>query len=203
MDFLAFKSHYCPSTPPTEGVAKVEGWNSQSPALVEAIKAYQPESIVEVGSWLGASALFMASLTKSPILCVDTFLGSNEILWRQGNVSNLTADFDSLFRQFCTNITAAGLNAQISPLPMTSSSAAELLSAEGVQVDMVYIDAGHREREVYADLNDWAPLTRKIVVGDDYNHSWPGVIAAADRFALEQGLKLKVIDSKFLIEIQA
>jgi hypothetical protein len=64
---------------------------------------------------------------------------------------------------------------------------------------MVYIDAGHREREVYADLQDWWPLTNKVIVGDDYNSSWPGVINAANRFAEENNLQLEVIDSKFIL----
>jgi hypothetical protein len=70
---------------------------------------------------------------------------------------------------------------------------------EKVKVDMVYIDAGHREREVYADLQDWWPLTNKVIVGDDYNSSWPGVISAANRFASENKLGLQVVDSKFLL----
>jgi hypothetical protein len=82
---------------------------------------------------------------------------------------------------------------------MTSSSAAELFAKEQVKIDMVYIDAGHREREVYADLQDWWPLTNKVVVGDDYDSSWSGVISAANRFASENNLNLEVMDSKFLL----
>jgi hypothetical protein len=52
---------------------------------------------------------------------------------------------------------------------------------------------------VYADLQDWWPLTNKVIVGDDYNSSWPGVIAAANRFAEENNLQLEVIDSKFIL----
>jgi predicted O-methyltransferase YrrM len=199
MNFLEFKSIYCPQTPLVKGASKVEGWNSESIALLYALDQFKPESIVEVGSWLGASALFMAGQTKSPIICVDTFLASNELLWREGKVKNLLENFDSLYNQFCANITNADLNNQISPLTMTSSAAAELFSKQGVKVDMVYIDAGHREREVYADLQDWWPLTNKVIVGDDYNSAWPGVVAAADRFAAENNLTLKSIDSKFLI----
>jgi hypothetical protein len=141
----------------------------------------------------------MASLTKAPIVCVDTFLGSNEVLWRDNVVQNVVQNFDRIYKQFCVNITSKELNKQIVPLPMTSSSAAELMSALDVKVDMVYIDAGHREREVYADLQDWWPLTNKVIVGDDYNSSWPGVISAANRFAEENNLQLEVIDSKFIL----
>jgi hypothetical protein len=141
----------------------------------------------------------MAAQSEAQIICVDTFLGSNEILWREENVKNVTQNFSQVYDQFCANITHAKLNERISPLPMTSSSAAELFAKEQVKIDMVYIDAGHREREVYADLQDWWPLTNKVVVGDDYDSSWSGVISAANRFASENNLNLEVMDSKFLL----
>ena len=196
MNILTFKNTYSPLTPLEVSLKpKISGWNSESIALEYAINTYKPESIVEVGSWLGASAIFMASKTKAPILCVDTFLGSNEVLWREGKVNNLVDNFNSIYRQFCANITHKELNNQVSPLPMTSSSAAELLAKLDVTIDMVYLDAGHREREVYADLQDWWPLTNKVLVGDDYNSYWPGVIAAADKFASENNINLQVMDN--------
>lgn len=201
MNILEFKNTYSPLTPLEVSLKpKISGWNSESIALEYAINTYKPESIVEVGSWLGASAIYMASLTEAPIVCVDTFLGSNEVLWREGKVNNLVNNFNSIYRQFCANITHKELNNQVSPLPMTSSSAAELLAKLDVTIDMVYIDAGHREREVYADLQDWWPLTNKVLVGDDYNSHWPGVIAAANRFANENNLKLTIMDNKFIFE---
>jgi cephalosporin hydroxylase len=186
-------------TPIKNGSSKIEGWGSRSEAIEEAINKTQPESIIEVGSWLGASALFMSEISKAKILCIDTFLGSNEILWREQNVENIVQDFSQLYDQFCVNITNKKMNKRIAALPMTSSSAAELLAKENVMVDMVYIDAGHTEREVHADLQNWWPLTKKVLVGDDYNPVWPGVISAADRFASENKLNLKISDSKFLL----
>lgn len=200
MNFLDFKNKYCKATPHIESVSvKVQGWNSNSVALRHAIEIGQPESIVEVGSWLGASALFMAGLSPASIICVDTFLASNEVLWRENNVTDLVNNFTQVYEQFCANISHHKLNNRISPLPMTSSSAAELFMKEQVQIDMVYIDAGHREREVYADLQDWWPLTKKVLVGDDYNSGWEGVIKAADRFASENDIDLEILDSKFLL----
>lgn len=201
MNLLDFKLNYSISTPIELAIKpNIYGWNSESVSLEYVINTYKPESIVEVGSWLGASAIYMASLTNSPILCVDTFLGSNEVLWRENKASQLVNNFDGLYRQFCANITHKQLNNQVSPLPMTSSSAAELLARLEVTVDMVYLDAGHREREVYADLQDWWPLTNKVLIGDDYNSHWPGVIAAADKFAVENNINLEVMDNKFILE---
>lgn len=200
MNWQSFKDKYTPATPKTEWLMhNIQGWNSESPALLYALDQCKPETIVEVGTWLGASAIFMAEHSEAEIIAVDTYLASNEILWRQKNVDNLVNDFSKVYDQFCANITYKNLNERISPLPMTSSSAAELFQRENLKVDMVYLDAGHREREVYADLQDWWPIVNKVLVGDDYNSAWPGVISAAERFAVEQGLEIKTIDSKFIL----
>lgn len=199
MNFNDFKSKYCPMTPLNPAEVKIEGWGSKSIAFEYVINQVEPESIIEVGSWLGASAIHMASLSKSSIICVDTFLGSNEILWRDNVVQNVVQDFDRIYKQFCANITSLSLNHQISCLPMTSSSAAELFANTETKADVVYIDAGHRFREVYADLQDWWPLTNKALIGDDYSSEWPGVVEAANQFANENDLSLQLLDSKFLL----
>jgi len=200
MKFQDFKDIYCKITPIELSITpKIQGWNSESISFDYAITRFSPNSIVEVGSWLGASAIYMASLTTAPIICVDTFLGSNEVLWREGKASDVVLNFDSIYKQFRANITSKELNTQIAPLPMTSSSAAELFAKHNATVDMVYLDAGHREREVYADLEDWWPLTNKVLVGDDYNSIWPGVIKAVHRFVDKNNLKLLVMNDKFII----
>jgi cephalosporin hydroxylase len=163
------------------------------------IQNSQPESIVEIGTWIGASAIFMSEQTQAPILCIDTFLASNEMLWREKNVQNLVQNFDQIYNQFCINITSKKKNNQIAMLPMTSSAAAELFEKEQIKVDMIYLDAGHQEREVYADLQDWWPKTKKALIGDDYSPEWPGVMKAADRFASENNIPIEIMDSKFIL----
>jgi hypothetical protein len=178
----------------------ISGWGSNSFALDRAIEIAQPKSIIEVGSWLGASAIHLANISskKTKILCIDTFLGSNSILWEQGQV-NLKLNFSEIFDQFSANIYLSKLDSRVYPLPMTSSSAAELLQNQGVLADLIYIDAGHSEREVYNDLLDFWPLTRKVLIGDDYSSAWPGVIKAANKFSEEHKLKLIELDHKFIL----
>jgi len=187
------------TTPQKQGTEKIQGWQSANEALVNAIQNIQPESIVEIGTWLGASALFMSEQTQAPILCIDTFIASNEMLWREKNVQNIVQNFNQIHNQFCINITNKKKNEQIAMLPMTSSAAAELFTKEQIRVDMVYLDAGHRFREVYADLQDWWPLTNKVLVGDDYSPQWPGVIQAITQFVQENNLQHQIMNSQFLI----
>jgi cephalosporin hydroxylase len=187
------------ATPQKQGTENIQGWQSTSQALVYVIQNSQPESILEIGTWIGASAIFMSEQTQAPILCIDTFLASNEMLWREKNVQNLVQNFDQIYNQFCINITSKKKNNQIAMLPMTSSAAAELFEKEQIKVDMIYLDAGHQEREVYADLQDWWPKTKKALIGDDYSPEWPGVMKAADRFANENNIPIEIMDSKFIL----
>ena len=49
--------------------------------------------------------------------------------------------------------------------------------------DFVFIDADHSDKAVTQDIDDWLPKVRKggWIGGHDYNHKFPGVIAAVDR----------------------
>lgn len=201
MKLKTFRNKFSPSTPIfCDMDPKHEGWNSHSPVFAETINKVKPDSIVEVGSWLGKSAIHMAELMENPnVLCVDVFLGTHELTWNKGKIIDVSSDFDRIYKQFCTNITDANLNDGISPLPMSSSAAAELLTQHKVTADIVYIDAGHLFRDVIADLEDWWPIAEKVVIGDDYHTDWPGVIKAANLFQKSMNIKMEVKDRKFIM----
>lgn len=202
MNLKQFVDTFDLSTPVLEGTPAIEGWQSKSHAFDWVISKTQPTSIIEVGSWVGASAIHMAKIIDNPdlqILCIDTFLGSNAALWLPPYKMRATPFHLPQFELFSFNVTSLRLNNTIAALPTTSSTAAEMLTAYPAHADLVYIDAGHRERDVYADLQDYWPLTGKALIGDDFNQAWPGVITAAERFAYEQKLDLQVMDHKFIL----
>ncbi len=186
------------------GNSKIFGWQSESVVFNDVIEEIKPKTIIEIGSWVGASAIHMAKCLKAnnindfQILCVDTFLGSNASLWIE-NFINVDNVFQEQYNQFNINVTNSGFNKNISALPMTSSSAAELCQILNVQVDLIYIDAGHQEKEVYDDLNDWWPISTKMVFGDDYSETWSGVKKAVNRFAQEKNINFQEKDSKFIL----
>lgn len=198
MNLQEFRNSYSKSTPIVKGVPNHFGWNSHSKVFDLVIEKVKPKSIIEVGSWLGQSAIHMAEAMEEPnLLCVDVWLPTHNLTWGNHGAFDVTTGFDSIYSQFCINITDKGLNEYISPLPMTSSSAASALSRLGVTADIVYIDAGHTKRDVYADLEDWWPLVNHALIGDDYSPDWPGVIQAADEFAKENDIVMDVADRKF------
>ena len=46
------------------GAETIQGWNSNNPAFRELIEKKRPKVIIEVGTWLGASAINMAAICK-------------------------------------------------------------------------------------------------------------------------------------------
>jgi hypothetical protein len=190
--------------------ADLQGWEAYDhPYFEELIERTKPKQIIEVGSWKGSSAIVMARNALSfetdvIMLCIDTWLGSNEILWRNPEFRKLLKiknGYPSLYPQFLANVISEQLTKTIFPLPMTSTAAAELLSAYEVEADLIYIDAGHQEPEVYADLVGFWPLLRGggILWGDDYDPGWPGVVRAVMRFAYENALYLETSGNKFCL----
>ncbi len=140
---------------------------------------------------------------KSDIICVDTWLGSNDTLWLDHTYRKslrLDHGYPRIFWQFVYNMIKAGVMDSVYPLPMTSSSAYYLLRRFGLQVDLIYIDAGHEHREVYTDLSMYYDLLRPggVMFGDDYSSAWPGVVSATNQFVAEKQVVLTALHGKFL-----
>lgn len=188
--------------------ADVQGWGDQDEIFDYVFRHWSPQVVFEVGTWKGASAIRMADIHRNNnidglILCIDTWLGSNELLWRvpeNRRMLMLRDGFPGMYLQFVANVVAVGHRDRIRHLPMTSTAAAELLSLFQLTADAIYIDAGHLEHEVYADMRAYWPLLKPggIFFGDDYSASWPGTVRAVNRFAAETGLKLRGTDWKWM-----
>jgi len=186
----------------------LQGWGSEHAIFHEAVRLSRPETIIEVGTWKGASAYNMIRICnniglKTDIICVDTWLGSNDILWIDENLRKslrLDQGYPRIFWQFIYNMIKAGVMDFVYPLPMTSSAAYHLLKHFGIQVDMIYLDAGHEHSEVYTDLTMYYNLLRPggIMFGDDYEATWPGVVSATNQFVAEKQVVLTALHGKFL-----
>jgi len=90
----------------------LQGWGSEHQLFDQAIVASQPKLIIEVGSWKGASAYNMLNICKSKglnseIICIDTWLGSNDTLWLNSNFRSslrLKNGYPTIFWQFIFNM---------------------------------------------------------------------------------------------------
>jgi len=179
-------------------VFDIHGWGSDHPWLLDAVRELDPKVIVEVGVWKGASTLHMAEEMwrlgiPGVVLAVDTFQGSAEH-WLGEHKVPMRDGKPSLYETFIENVRLMGLEEWIVPLPIDSINAAMVLTGLGVSVDMIHLDAAHDAMSVSMDLQAWWPLLRSggVLIGDDYDPAFPGVVMAFDAFAERYGLALEV-----------
>ncbi len=160
-------------------------------ALVRTLVEENPDrplKIIEIGSWLGTSAMAMADVLgpqSGTIHCIDTWAGS------KGDFSGVMADViggaDTVFETF-KRCVGDRLGTVIFPHQMTSLEAAEVARGAHAtcldEADLIFIDAGHEPEEAAADIEAWLPHVREggILAGHDYGTDmFPGVTQAVDQ----------------------
>ena len=152
-------------------------------SMINSILKDKPNinNLVEIGSHLGESTtIFLGFENIHSIHCVDP--------WNQNPIYEKI--FDARLEDFIKNN-------RCKKLKTISTKACSRFANESI--DMVYIDAGHRYRDVLADLEDWFPLANKVVVGDDYSPVWAGVQDAVNDFSAAHNISYEVMDQKFII----
>ena len=141
------------------------------------IEVVRPSLIVEVGTWMGHSAIHMSksSARFAPdtlTICVDTWLGSYEHYFKDEYLSELALQHGrpTFYAKFLANVVFHGLTKQILPLSVSSSSGCEILQRLGITADLIYIDAGHGYDDVSNDLRNYRNLLSPtgVIFGDDY-----------------------------------
>lgn len=173
-------------------------WDSHHALFDHTVAELRPSVIVEVGSFLGASARhFAAALNRERIdgvvICVDTWLGE-QVLWNNAEWRphlRIAHGRPEYYQAFMANAVASGLWPYLCPLPMPSPNAARYLASRGVTADLVYIDGSHDQGDVYHDLAlYWSLVLRPggVMLVDDYDLSYPGVMNDVDRFVSERSL---------------
>ena len=184
------------------GDVDIQGWSGSDHPWLREVKT--DSLIVEVGVWKGASvrhiAMELESLGGGVVLAVDTWLGSAEHWLGEYRVP-MRYGRSSLYETFMGNIVSFGLQDYVVPLPIDSINAAMVLTDLGVSVDMIHLDAAHDAMSVSMDLQAWWPLLRLggVLIGDDYDPAFPGVVMAFDAFAERQGVVLECSTPKVRI----
>lgn len=158
----------------------------------ELIQKYQPKVVVELGSWLGKSAVHIAQAIPDDgiLYAVDHWQGVPNI---QNNPS-LAPKIKNLYQRFLSNIIQSGVAHKVVPVRMSTQEAAQALD---IKIDLIYIDAGHDEESVYNDIINWWPKVKVggIMCGDDW--SWPGVPKAVKKAADQLNIGFHVAKNQF------
>ena len=149
---------------------------------------------VEVGTFLGKSAVYMAvEIINSGKLikfdCIDHWLGSEE------HKDNDKVDVDNLYEDFLKNIEP--VKGIIKPVRVDSISASKLYKPNSL--DFIFIDASHDEQSVKADLTYWMPRLKEdgIIAGDDIQNE--GVLNAVRWFF--NNAKLDIVGRQWLVDL--
>ena len=150
---------------------------------------------VEVGSWKGKSATYLAveiiNSNKNIILdCVDTWKGSAE------HVDDEYIKSNSLYELFIKN--TSSLSSVINPIRMDSVSASKIYKDNSI--DFVFIDANHEYDYVKKDIEAWFPKVKVggIIAGHDYRNGWKDVDKAVNEFFI--GKKILANESCWVYE---
>jgi hypothetical protein len=150
----------------------------------EVIRELRPKLVVEIGTWIGASAMWMIQAAlrlqhfDMEIVCIDTFLGSVEHL---GEVSTFRRKNGRpiIYEQFLSNIIHQEYQNMVTPFPIDSHNGMLFLEKMNVQPDLIYVDGAHDYASVCHDLIASASILKNggWILGDDFHH--PDVKKAA------------------------
>jgi predicted O-methyltransferase YrrM len=171
----------------------IEGWFTFPNLYTNIVKSINNDAqIVEVGSWLGQSASYMAveiinSNKNIKFYCVDTWSGSEEHKEYDVIKNN------ELYEKFLNNIEP--VKHAITPIRLPSIEASKDFTDNSL--DCVFIDAGHDYESVKNDIAAWYPKVKSggLLAGHDFV-SWATVTQAVMEFLNTNKYNL-VINSEF------
>jgi SAM-dependent methyltransferase len=155
----------------------VDGWfNFKEVYDMALLEAREGAVFVEVGSWYGRSAAYMAveianSGKQIDFYCVDTWTGSSDLPWMATHLAPMGGSALPFFKE---NMQRGGVLDLIRIIPQDSVSAAALFQRGSV--DFVMIDGAHDYASVRQDVRAWITTLKPggLMAGDDAN--WPGVL---------------------------
>jgi predicted O-methyltransferase YrrM len=162
------------------------GWFHHGAKILELVQAHRPKVCVELGTWMGASAIPVARAIQAwggTLTCIDTWFG---MLEHAPVVAKHAPPW--MLVSCARNMIDAGVSANIRLIPATTQDAARYWREP---IDYLYIDADHRYESVRADLELWTRCVKSggVILGDDYGApGFPGVTQAWDEFEEMFGL---------------
>lgn len=164
-------------------------------------RAPSPATFVEVGTWFGASAAYMATKIRESgklikFFAIDNFTaeGSGPALLEEA--AKVGGDFYELFRH---NMERCGVSQYVEPFRGDSTQSASMFGDQSL--DFVYIDACHDHSKVRMDILAWLPKIKLggTIAGHDYNRSHRGVRQAVD--SIFKGCNVRIQISSWIVRL--
>ncbi|KAM3698861.1 hypothetical protein ACB098_06G218300 [Castanea mollissima] len=187
---------------------RIGGWGSNGAVFEHLIERVRPKTIIEIGTFLGASAIHMAMLTRrlgleTQILCVDDFRGWPGFRNKFKNIKMVNGDV-MLMYQFMQNLVSVNATDSVLPVPFSTGSTLDKFCEWGVYADLIEVDAGHNFMAAWSDINRAYRLLRPggVIFGHDYFTAADdkGVRRAVRLFARINGFKIIVDGQHWIID---
>lgn len=158
--------------------------------IAQASGAKRPLRCLEVGSWVGESAIALAEGCPhgSTIYCVDTWQGSPSD-W----TGYIAQQYDP-WEWFQKNV-GDMLGHTIKPCRGKSVDVAQSFGGESQELDLIFIDGSHEAIDVADDIDAWFRhlSASGVMIGHDYCQQFPGVVEAVDAWFDQFGLQPELI----------
>lgn len=126
------------------------GYFAAEKMLDNIFKKQNIKTVIEIGSWAGASTRFLANRVGEggKVYAIDHWLGTPE---HPGEMKDRR--LSNIYHLFLSNIRKAGLEDRIVPLRMSSNEGLKAL--EHVNADLIFIDGPRNQKEVYEAVVKW------------------------------------------------
>jgi len=155
-------------------------------SLDQILQDHDVKTVIEVGSWAGASTRFFAHRVGEDglVYAVDHWQGTPN---QRGEQTDQR--LSHIFHLFLSNIRQAGLTDRVIPIRMKSHEAALALEA---MADLIYIDAARDRTSIYQSILDWSNHLNPngILCGAEWRE--PEVRTGVKRAATKLGKEIQI-----------
>lgn len=169
---------------------RIRGWGSTTTVFRRLMEEVKPKVVIELGSFLGASATHLGAIAKelglqTDIFCFDDFRG-----WpgfRSGPFADIKQQNGNamLMNQFIQNVIYTNLTESILPVPFATVASLTSFCKWGLYADLIEVDASHDFHSAWSDINIAYRLLRPggVMFGHDY-------FTAADKRGVRRAVNL-------------
>ena len=145
--------------------------------------------VVEVGSWLGRSSVFLAQAVKESnngkFYAIDHFQGNKG----KENLYSKHVPLADIKQQYIRNLEKVNLMDWVNLLDMPSADAVKCIKSN--QIRLLFLDGDHTREGVQKDIELFMPMLNSgsIIVFDDFSSNFPGVIDAVKDLFVTKNIK--------------